>query len=122
MSLLFVNERAKGSQLAKVILGKEPLSMDIVLGADGTDIVFENAEITLRICKKEEHQFKVQRKERVTLEKETSARTVSTAGFQKESLEEKDGKVVTQINHVGSEYALEPECHFNSNTSQRFHS
>ena len=64
-----------------MILGKEPPSNDIVLGADGTDIVFESVEITLRICKKEEHQFKVIAKERVTLEKETSARTMSTAGF-----------------------------------------
>ena len=39
MSVLFVNE--KGSQLAEMILGKEPHSMDVVLGADGTDSVFE---------------------------------------------------------------------------------
>ena len=46
-----------------MIQGQEPLSLDIVLGVDGTDIVFENVEITQRICKKEEHQFKVKAKE-----------------------------------------------------------
>ena len=94
--------------------------MDIVLGADGTDIVFENVEITLRICKKEEHQFKVKAKERVTLEKETSARIMSTADFQKESLEEKVEQVVTQIT-LDVSMRLN-QYHFSSNTSQRFHS
>ena len=97
----------KGSQLAKVILGKEPLSMDIVLGADGTDIEFENVEIALRIREKEDHQFKVKAKERVTLEKETSARTMSTAGFQKGKSGGK-GWNGGYTNHVGSEYAPEP--------------
>ena len=108
-----------------MILGKESLSTDIVLGADGTDIVFENVEITLRIYRKEEHQFKVKAKERATLEKENLARTMSTAGFQKESLEEKDGsrisvKVVTQIT---LEVSMRPNRYqFNSSTSQRCHS
>ena len=59
-----------------MILGKDPLSTDIVLGADGTEIVFENLETTPRICRKEEHQFKVGVQERATLKKETSAKTV----------------------------------------------
>ena len=91
--------------------------MDNVFGADGTDIVFENVEIILRNCKKGELQFKVKAKERVTLENETSTRTMSTAAFQKGK---SGGKVVTKI-------TLEKSTrlnlyHFNSNTSKRFHS
>ena len=78
--------------------------------------VRERRDYTLRICQKEEHQLKVKAKERVTLEKETSARTMSTAGFQKESLEEKDGKVVAQIALEVSMRLI--RCHFNSGNSR----
>ena len=91
-----------------------------VHGADGTDIVFETVESTLRVCKKEVHQVKVKAMERVILEKETSARTMSSAVFDKESLEEKDGKVVTKIS-LEVTMSLN-RYHFNRNTSQCFHS